>query len=245
MTQPENQMGIALKSAIDQGLKTTADPAATAAPTETEVVVAKAAAPRTPYKTTATMVKAPTKTVAPKPAVKTSAAPAKPDQLDVGSVIAQAAVGSNTKVKGPTISLPTFLIKREPEGGTDVESETAAKSDQFTLEIFGTGCLTCRALVDDEDLQPLETLPDCHFVRGFSLCPAGAIRIRAIGEQRMTARKLVKARESGDVLRFTRLMSSLSKRDVDFQIEVLETAGISIGSLMGGATAAGEETLGS
>jgi hypothetical protein len=189
--------------------------------------VAKAAPAKN---TSATAVKA----TAVKPAAKATPMDTQPSsltkpssQLDVGSVIAQAAVGATAKVKRPGPNLPIYLKVGTPDSDDSGDSESAV--NPVTLEIFGSGCLVCRALVDDQDLDPLAELPKCHFSRGVDLCPAQHIKIRAIGGQRMAARKLIKARDSGEVLRFTRLLSDLSTKDADFQAEVLKIAGITLG----------------
>ncbi len=241
MNQPDTQLGSALKSALSEGSSVEAASSSPAPATIATAVAKPAVATAVPVKTAAVAVKAApavAKASAPAPAkvaapAKTSApakvaAPAKSTtQLDVGSVIANAAVGAATKTKAPDVLLPDHLVKCESPEST---GEDSANPDRFTLEIFGSGCLVCRALVEDTDLEPLEELPKCHFARGVSLCPAKYIKIRAIGEQRVTARKLIKAQEAGDVLKFTRLLSDLSNRDAAFQAEVLKTAGITLGS---------------
>lgn len=225
MTTPETQMTSALKAALDSQLdQKTASPAPAAAP----AAPAKTSATTTPSK--AVRIPAAKK---PEPAKATpSAANAKPaaepSQLNVGEVLANAAVGKTVSQKPaqPQNPLPPHLVPVNASG--DVEASDPGTPAKLTLEIFGEGCLTCRALVDDPELEPLTTLPKCHFSRDFPLCPAKFISIRAIGEQRIMARKIVKARDSGNVIQFTRLMSELANQEESFQLEVLRDAGMNL-----------------
>ena len=228
MNNPETPLGTALKTALSdsvasevQKLESKATPLTkvSAPATKTSAVAVKAAP--------AVAKAAPAKTLVAVKTVATTATKSAP-QLDVGSVIAKAATGATEKAKTPDVTFPVHLVKADRTDSGDARVANP-EPDRFTLEIFGTGCLTCRALVDDAELDPLEKLPECHFARGFSLCPAKHVTIRAIGEQRVAARKLIKARDSGDVVKFTRLLSDLSNRDAAFQAEVLKTAGITFG----------------
>lgn len=231
MTQPETQLGAALKTALNDQPQSAAVeskpvPAPAEAPAANAVRVAKAPAAKA---TPAVAKAAPAKAAPAKVLTKDAPSEAEKPALNVGAVVAQAAIGgtvvAEAKKAGPT--LPPHLIE---EPAIEADSEGQEIVQRFTLEIFGSGCLTCRALVDDQELEPLESLPKCHFQRSFSLCPAKYITIRAIGEQRMMARKLVAARDEGNVVRFTRLMADLSQKDADFQAEVLKSANIGLGA---------------
>jgi len=205
-TQPSSQMQDALKNALTNVAAAESATAAASPPASTAVAApttAKKVAPSVPAK----------KVVKPAETPKSSP-PA--GTLDVGQVIARAAAGGTTSAALPEEKLPAHLTV----GGKD--------NKVFTLEIFGTGCLTCRALVQDPDLEPMEELPNCHFSRGVALCPAEKIQIRPVGEQRLMANKLRKAQEDGKTQRFTRLMAELASRPEDFQNEVLILCGIQI-----------------
>lgn len=227
MTQPETQLGAALKTALNEQPQT---PVADPKPTQKEAVEAPAAnAVRVAKAPAVKAAPAVAKAAPAKTPAKDAPAEGEKPKLNVGAVVAQAAIGGTVvgDVKKAPLDLPPHLIE-ETRVQADNEGQEIVK--HFTLEIFGSGCLNCRALVDDQELEPLESLPKCHFQRGFSLCPAKHITIRAIGEQRMMARKLTAARDEGNVMRFTRLMADLSQRDADFQAEVLKSANISLGA---------------
>lgn len=79
----------------------------------------------------------------------------------------------------------------EPEQDDDNSSVTTvpciqmSDSDQhkggtcFHVELFGSGCLDCKHLVDDAEVD----YKKCHFQNGNVACPAAYIRISFIGEQ--------------------------------------------------------------
>lgn len=156
-----------------------------------------------------------------------AAAPAKSsDALDVGQVIQQAAVGGRetAKVVADFADLPRHILV-----GPDTNQGSATSSPsprKVTLEVWGSGCLTCRALVsNDPDLEPMEELPVCHFSRGQMGCPAENVSINIVGPRRRVAQQLRQAKERGDVARLTRLMAKLSESDSSFQHDVLVEAG--------------------
>jgi len=159
--------------------------------------------------------------------VKKPATPAKPsDALDVGQVIQQAAVGGRetAKVVADFADLPRhILVGPDTNQGATVANPVPRK---VTLEVWGSGCLTCRALVsNDPDLEPMEELPICHFSRGQTGCPAESVSINIVGPRRRVAQQLRQAKERGDVARLTRLMAKLSESDSSFQHDVLVDAG--------------------
>jgi hypothetical protein len=49
----------------------------------------------------------------------------------------------------------------------------------YNIELFGTGCLECKHLVDDADVD----YKVCHFSKGNMACPAAYIRIKFIGDR--------------------------------------------------------------
>lgn len=187
----------------------------------------ESAPPATPAKS------APVKAVATKQATTkatskpAAAAPAKSsDALDVGQVIQQAAVGGRetTKVVADFADLPRhILVGPDTNQGSTASSPSPRK---VTLEVWGSGCLTCRALVsNDPDLEPMEELPICHFSRGQAGCPAESVSINIVGPRRRAAQQLRQAKERGDVARLTRLMAKLAESDSSFQHDVLVDAG--------------------
>jgi hypothetical protein len=162
--------------------------------------------------------------------VKKAAAPAKAPaatkELDPGKVIAAAASGRAPVVVSQTErlqkSLPPHIIQGELPDST--EGEGPAK---VTLEVWGSGCLACRALVEnDPDLEPMEELPKCHFSRGQQGCPAKNVQISIVGPRRRMVQQMKDAREEKDALRFTRLASKLAAEPLEFQEAVLRELGL-------------------
>lgn len=208
------------KSPVENAPSAVPDKSAPAKSEVTKQVVTKATAKPA---ATAPAKDAPAKAVV----VKKPSTPAKPsDALDVGQVIQQAAVGGRetAKVVADFADLPHhILVGPDTNTGGTTANPSVRK---VTLEVWGSGCLACRALVsNDPDLEPMEELPVCHFSRGQLGCPAENVSINIVGPRRRAAQQLRQAKERGDVARLTRLMAKLAESDNAFQHDVLVEAG--------------------
>lgn len=202
--------------AVQPASQSTAAPATTVAPAP-----AVAAAPAIAKK-----VATPAPTVAKKvPAPKET----KP-KLDVGEAIANAATGSlQVQAVQAAPKLPPMVHVGEVEQPNENPEEPTPTKTVVTLEVFGSGCLECRALVDDNELPALKTLPPCHFSMQGQHCPAEHVKIVSIPEWRLFADRLVSARNAmmaGNPVRYTKQMAKLSEMPAEFQSKVLAKLGM-------------------
>lgn len=236
-TNEPSAMGLALKSALSKvaptessssqpekvvaaqadttGIKPTPSDAAEGTTAKDPGTSSSAKFATAPAKKAATVVK---KAAAP------AKAPAAPKELDPGKVIAAAASGRAPVVVSQTERLQKSLPPHLVLGELPDEGEGPAK---VTLEVWGSGCLACRALVEnDPDLEPMEELPKCHFSRGQQGCPAKHVQISIVGPRRRMVQQMKDAREENDALRFTRLASKLATEPLEFQEAVLRELGL-------------------